>query len=228
MIATPGELKIVGIGGSLREGSCSYLALEYAIGLLRQMGCQTRILDLRLMPLPFCDGDNEDPRPDFPGVAELRREVLHAHGLILCTPEYHGGVSGVLKNALDLLTVEHLSGKVAGVISVLGGVGSVSAINELARILRCCHAWVLPESIAIARAKSVFQCGSITDTDLLNRFRRFARSLAWSAARIADSDGQMTACNQTTGGFHETLNASLTFLGDAREPAGHARSIDRQ
>ena len=69
--------------------------------------------------------------------------------------------------------------------------------------------------------------GSITDTDLLNRFRRFAGSLAWSAARLADFDGQMTARNQTTGGFYETFNASLTFFGDPREPAGHARSIDR-
>jgi len=181
----PTRLRVVAIGGSLRENSCCYLALEYLTNLLIDLGCEARILDLRLMNLPFCNGDNQDPRPDYPAVAELRRAVSSAHALILATPEYHGGISGVLKNTLDLLSGEHLRGKIAGIVSVLGGVSNSNALNDLGRILRCCHAWVLPEYIAIARSHSVFLTGAIDDADLRKRFNNFAHSLVWSAARIA-------------------------------------------
>lgn len=179
------DLKIVAIGGSLRENSCSYLALEYLTKLLVDMGCEVQTLDLRSMELPFCNGDNLDPRPDYPAVGQLRSAVSGAHALVLATPEYHGGISGVLKNTLDLLSAEHLSGKVAGIVSVLGGASNSNALNDLGRILRCCHAWVLPEYIAIARAHSVFATGAITDAELRKRFNNFAHSLVWSAARIA-------------------------------------------
>lgn len=224
MIAVPSELKILGIGGSLREQACSYLALEHVVGLLAQMGCQARIFDLRVMSLPFCNGDSRDPRPDYPAVAELRRAVSSAHGLILATPEYHGGVSGVLKNALDLLSTEHLKGKVAGVVGVLGGSNGSNAPNELARILRCCHAWVIPEYIAISRAQSVFVSGAITDADLLNRFHRFAQSLVWAAMRIADPD--TPAEIQPKEIHHETtFNSSLYRDHDTDGPNHHARPI---
>ena len=70
-----GDLKIVAIGGSLRENSCCYLALEHLTQVLIRLGYQTRIFDLRIMRLPFCDGDNQDPSPDYPAVGELRRAV---------------------------------------------------------------------------------------------------------------------------------------------------------
>ena len=81
----------------------------------------------------------------------------------LATPEYHGGISGVLKNTLDLLSGEHLKGKIAGIVTVLGGASNSNALNDLGRILRCCHAWVMPEYIAIARAHSFFLTGAIND-----------------------------------------------------------------
>jgi FMN reductase len=214
-------LKIVAIGGSLREQSCSYLALGHVTNLLADMGCQVRIFDLRVKHLPFCNGDNKDARPDYPAVEELRHAVSDAHALVLATPEYHGGVSGVLKNALDLLSPEHLKGKVAGVISVLGGGTNSNAVNDLGRSLRCCHAWVLPEYIAIPRAQGVFFNGAIAESDLVNRFNRFARSLVWSAARIADSGTQLTPSNKQTGVFHETFNSSLPLFRSAGEPTRH-------
>ena len=215
-----GDLKIVAIGGSLRENSFSYLALEYLMHVLNDLGCQTQILDLRVMCLPFCDGDNRTSRPDYPAVDELRRAVSNAHAIVLATPEYHGGISGVLKNALDLLSAEHLRGKVAGIISVLGGAPNSNAVDDLGRILRCCHVWVLPEYIAIAHAHSVFHAGAITDANLLDRLNKFARSLVWSAARMADCNEQVT---QTKRSFHETVDSFPALFQSAGEPARQAR-----
>jgi FMN reductase len=183
-----GDLKIVAIGGSLRERSFTYQALEHITSLLTGMGCHVRLLDLRIMPLPFCNGDSRDPRLDYPAVGELRRSVLEAHALVLATPEYHGGVSGVLKNALDLLGAEHLEDKVAGAISVLGGAADSNALNDLSRILRSCHSWVIRHHIAIGQPGKVFVDGCISDVRLRIRFEEFAWELVQSAVRLSHPD----------------------------------------
>lgn len=180
-----GQLRVLGIGGSLRAASRSHLALEHAIGLARSSGCRAEIFDLRSNPLPFCNGDNSDARPDCPGVAKLRKAVVSADALILATPEYHGGMSGVLKNTLDLLEIEHLDGKVVGAISVLGGPSNCNALNDVRRVMRWCHAWVIPEQIAIGHAKDALAGRQIDSPDLLARFREFVRSLLWTTIRLS-------------------------------------------
>ncbi|MFN7566008.1 MAG: NADPH-dependent FMN reductase, partial [Microcystis sp.] len=104
-------IKIVGINGSLRPGSYSAMALEVAISRVGALGIETEIIDLRKLSLPFCNGG--DDYSDYPDVAKMQQTVKSAAGLILATPEYHGSVSGVMKNALDLMSFEELSGKVA-------------------------------------------------------------------------------------------------------------------
>ena len=180
------DLRIVGIGGSLRERSCSYMALEHMMMLLTRLGCSTEILDLRRTRLPFCAGDKHELWSSYPGVAHLRRAVSEAHALVIVTPEYHGGMSGVMKNALDLLDPEHLEGKVVGAISVLGGPANSNALNDVGRIMRWCHAWVIPQQIAVGRASTVFVNGQIADAGLRKRFEHFAQSLVWSATRLGN------------------------------------------
>lgn len=191
------ELRVVGIAGSLREHSCSHLALAHAITLLRQLGCSTQIIDLRKTQLPFCNGDKNETWSAYPGVAELRTGVSRAHALLLVTPEYHGGVSGVLKNALDLLEPKDLDGKVTGTISVLGGPANSSALNDLSRIMRWCHAWVIPQHIAIGRASQAFVDGQVADKDLRQRFEEFAESLMCSTVRICGLDGFVNESSRT-------------------------------
>ncbi|MCU0515944.1 MAG: NAD(P)H-dependent oxidoreductase [Oscillatoria sp. Prado101] len=174
---------IVGFAGSLRSGSYSQLALRQAAQRVEALGAQVEILDLREMRLPFCSGDKE--YPDFPDVERLRTAVKQADGLILATPEYHGGVSGVLKNALDLMSFEHLSGKVAGLISVLGGQSNSNALNDLRVIMRGVHAWAIPEQIGIGQAWQAFGPeGKILDEKLSQRFDQFAQSLVDSTRKI--------------------------------------------
>lgn len=59
-------VKIVGIGGSLRAGSYSQLALTVAAGRVQALGAEVEILDLRSLDLPFCDGENN--YRDYPNV----------------------------------------------------------------------------------------------------------------------------------------------------------------
>lgn len=176
-------VKIVGIGGSLRPTSHSQIALNLAARRVEAMGAEVEVLDLRLLQLPFSNG--EDDYPDYPDVERLRHAVKQADGLILATPEYHGSLSGVLKNALDLMSFEHLDSKVTGLISVLGGQSNSNALNDLRIIMRWVHAWVIPEQIAIGQAWKAFTPdGKIVDDKLSQRFDQFAQSLVENTRRI--------------------------------------------
>ena len=176
-------IKIVGINGSLRSGSYSAMALEVAISRVQGLGVETEIIDLRKLSLPFCNGG--DDYSDYPDVAKMQQTVKSAAGLILATPEYHGSVSGVMKNALDLMSFEELSGKVAGLISVLGGQSNSNALNDLRIILRWVHAWVIPEQIGLGQAWKVFnEEGEILDEKLSQRFDAFAESLVDNTRKL--------------------------------------------
>jgi NAD(P)H-dependent FMN reductase len=169
-------VKIVGIAGSLRPDSYSVQALKLAISRVEALGAGVEIIDLRQMNLPFCNGG--DDYPDYPDVEKLRNAVKEADGLILVTPEYHGSVSGVLKNALDLMSFEHLSDKVVGGISILGGQSNNNALNDLRTILRWVHAFVIPDQIAIGQAWKAFDNeGKLLDEKLSQRLDRFAQNL---------------------------------------------------
>jgi FMN reductase len=177
-------VKIVGITGSLREGSYSVLALKEAANRIKALGAEAEIIELKDLQLPFCDGGDE--YPDYPDVEILREKVKAADGLILATPEYHGSVSGVLKNALDLMSFEHLSGKVAGLISVLGGQSNSNALNDLRVIIRWVHGWVIPEQVAIGQAWQAFDSeGKLTDEKLAKRFDSFAQSLVDNTIKLS-------------------------------------------
>ncbi|MBD2102460.1 NADPH-dependent FMN reductase [Leptolyngbya sp. FACHB-261] len=181
--SNPEQVKIVGISGSLRPDSHTYQALNFAAQRVASLGASVEVLDLRTLTLPFCDG--LDNYSEYPDVEKLRRTVKQANGLILATPEYHGSLSGVLKNALDLMSFEQLDGKVVGAISVLGGEQNSNALNDLRLIVRWVHGWVIPEQIAVGRAWQAFdQNGQIKDEKLRQRFDDFARSLVENTRKL--------------------------------------------
>ncbi len=176
-------VKIVGIAGSLRPDSYSQVALQIAAQKVAALGATVEILDLRQMQLPFCDGG--DDYPNYPDVKRLQATVASADGLILVSPEYHGSISGVLKNTLDLMSFDQLSGKVAGFMSILGGQSNSNALNDLRVILRWVHAWSIPEQIAIGQAWQAFTPeGKISDQKLDKRFDLFAQSLVENTRKL--------------------------------------------
>jgi chromate reductase len=96
----PPVTRILAISGSLRERSYNRALLRAAEELAP---AGVKIEEFDLSPIPFYDGDLEavgDPEP----VAELRAAVAEADALLIATPEYNRGTSGVLKNAIDWLS----------------------------------------------------------------------------------------------------------------------------
>ena len=176
-------VRFVGIAGSLRPDSYSQQALSLIGQRLEALGAEVEILDLRSLNLPFCDGGKD--YSDYPDVARLQEAFKQADGIILVTPEYHGSVSGVLKNALDLMSFDEFTSKVAGLVSVLGGQSNSNALNDLRIILRWVHAWVIPEQVAIGQAWQAFSPdGKLQDQKLSQRFDEFAQSLYLNTQKL--------------------------------------------
>ena len=171
-------LHIVGISGSLRIGSYTRRAVETALQGAAESGAKTRLIDLRDYDLIFRDGKDESHYP--PGVFRLRADVKQADGLILGTPEYHGGLSGVLKNVLDLMGFDEFEGKMIGLVGVSGGrMGAYDALNTLRNVGRALHAWVIPEQASVPEAWKVFtEDGRITDPQLEARLKEVGSQLA--------------------------------------------------
>ena len=176
-VKTNQPLRVIGISGSLREGSYTRMALKIALEGAEELGAETRILDLRNYDLTFMDGRNK-PYPQ--GVQRLRADVQRAQGIILGTPEYHGGMSGVLKNALDLMGFEQFGGKMLGLIGVSAGeLGAVNALNSLRTIGRALHAWVVPQQVSIPTVWKLFkEDGTLEDDNLRKRLKEAGREVA--------------------------------------------------
>jgi NAD(P)H-dependent FMN reductase len=179
-------IKVVGLNGSLRAGSHSRQALALAIEKAKALGAEAELLDLQTLTLPFCDGGDE--YPGFPDVKRLRNTVKQADALILATPEYHGTMSGVLKNALDLMGFDELSGKMTAHISVLGGQVNNNALNDLRTTLRWVHAWTIPEQVAIGQAWNAFdEQGHLKDARLAKRLEDLVAGLI-KATKLMQAD----------------------------------------
>ena len=94
--ASSQAIQVAGICGSLRKGSFTRMALHVALAGAKEAGAQTRLLDLSEYHLIFCDG-KEDESGYPKDVFTLREDVRAAQGIILATPEYHGGYSGGIR-----------------------------------------------------------------------------------------------------------------------------------
>lgn len=176
---TRSTVRVVGLVGSLRPGSYTRLSVNLALEGAAELGAATRLIDLRDYALPFCDGSKDESHYP-PDVTRLRRDLREATGLILGTPEYHGGYSGVLKNALDLMGFAEFEGKTLGLLGVSGGrMGAAHALAGLRTASRSLRAWVLPTEVSIPQVSQQFDAhGLMKDADLAQRIRDLGRQVA--------------------------------------------------
>ncbi len=171
-------IHVAGLCGSLRPGSYTRMAVEYALRGAREAGAETNLIDLREYTLVFRDGTDDESR--YPAdVFRMRALVKEADGIILGTPEYHGSFSGVLKNALDLMGFDELEGKMLGLVGVSGGkMGAFEALNTLRNVGRALHAWVIPAQASVPEAWRVFDpSGNLKDPGYEERLLNVGREV---------------------------------------------------
>jgi FMN reductase len=176
------ELKIIGICGSIRQGSFTKKALTIALAGASELGCNVEMLDLNDYQLYFCDGlprESLNAKKVPNDLAKFKDKLKNAHGIIIATPEYHGSFSGVLKNALDLVGTEEFKSKVVGLVGVSGGaMGGLSAVGPLRDVFRSLHAWVLPAQALVPQVWKEFNDnGSCKNESVELRLRDLGKSV---------------------------------------------------
>jgi len=147
--------RILLLYGSVRERSFSRLATEEAARLLQAMGAETRTFDPRGLPLP-------DDAPDtHPKVQELRQLAEWSEGMVWCSPERHGAMTGIMKAQIDWIplalgAVRPTQGKTLAVMQVCGGSQSFNAVNQLRILGRWMRMITIPNQSSVAKAFTEF------------------------------------------------------------------------
>ncbi|MFD1953154.1 NADPH-dependent FMN reductase [Paenibacillus thailandensis] len=139
-------MKVTLIAGSNRANATSTNLLKYMETLLKADRVSVSFIDLSELPLPLFTPDNWDFHPN---VRHMLGAIADGDGLILATPEYHGSISGALKNALDYVQADQVAGKPVLSVSSAGGPLGVSSLTHLQTIVRNLHGINCPEWISI-------------------------------------------------------------------------------
>ena len=137
--------------GSLRAVSYSKLLILEAARLLEVLGAEVKIFDPHNLPLP-------DDAPDtHPRVQELRKLAAWAEGMVWCSPERHGAMTGIMKAQIDWIplsmgAVRPTQGKTLAVMEVTGGSQSFNAVNQMRLLGRWMRMITIPNQASVAKA----------------------------------------------------------------------------
>lgn len=163
---------IVGISGSLRDGANTLTLVKTTLEIAAGAGAKTTLLDLREHPLPLYEAHESYAGNET--VERIKSLVDGCDALLLGSPEYHGCMSGALKNLLDFLYRE-LAGKPVGLVSATGGSQGSGCFDNMRAAVHACHGWVLPY-VTAATGRDI-QDGAVTNERVLDRLQRMARDL---------------------------------------------------
>ncbi|HHQ4307758.1 TPA: arsenical resistance protein ArsH [Serratia fonticola] len=147
--------RILMLYGSVRERSYSRLATEEAARLLTAMGAEVRIFNPSGLPLP------DDAPESHPKVMELRELVRWSEGMVWCSPERHGAMTGIMKAQIDWIplsegAVRPSQGKTLAVMQVCGGSQSFNAVNQMRILGRWMRMITIPNQSSVAKAWQEF------------------------------------------------------------------------
>ena len=143
--------RILLLYGSLRARAYSRLANEEAARVLRRLGAETRTFNPSGLPLP------DDAEASHPKVQELRELAMWSEGMVWCSPERHGAMTGVMKSQIDWVPlalggVRPTQGKTLAVMQVSGGSQSFNAVNQLRVLGRWMRMVTIPNQSSVPKA----------------------------------------------------------------------------
>lgn len=178
---------LLALGGSTTPHSASERALRLAVDAT---GLEVTSITGRALMLPIYDTETRERTPEAHALIEAARR---ADGILIASPGYHGGVSGMVKNALDYLEdLRHderpyLEGRVVGLIGVAHGwqtaVGTLAQLRDVVHSLR---GWPTPLGVAINDSAGLIGADAAhSDPHVVGQLQTLGRQVAETAARLA-------------------------------------------
>lgn len=172
---------IVGIGGTTRIGSSSETALRYTLGLIAGMGATTELIVGPLLDLPMYDPSDEHRSPS---ARRLVQSLRRADGIVIATPAYHGGMSGVIKNALDYVEDmradqrPYFDGRAVGiVVSAYGAQALGTTLVGVRSVVHALRGWPTPFAAALNSQNRPFENGMPSNAEVAGQLETVARQV---------------------------------------------------
>ncbi len=161
------DLKVLGVAGSMRDGSYSKKALNLALESAKRHGAQVQLLELAKVDIPIYSPSSTVP-------AKVEENVAWADAFILASPDYHGSMSGALKNFLDYF-YEEFSGKLFGYV-VASHEKGLTVMDQMRTAVRQCYGWSLPYGVSI-NGEQDFMEGRLSNQRIQQRLNMMGRDL---------------------------------------------------
>ncbi len=163
------HLNVLAVVGSLQRDSVTRVVVRHVARQLEAAGCTVDLLDLDKEPLALYSPDTAHNLPDYP---TLQARVHGADVIVLGSPDYHGGMSGTIKNFLDHFWRE-FAGKLFATI-VASHEKGLTVMDQVRTVARQCYAWTLPYGVSFAEEVDVKE-GQLASDSLRQRLEMLIR-----------------------------------------------------
>ena len=164
---------LLGIGSSLRKNSSSNRILRMVLEKSQRYGADTKLIELREINLPIFNPNK--PRETSDDVKKLNNQMINADAFILATPDYHGSMSGGMKNFLDYYWYE-FSGKIFGYI-VSSHEKGLTVMDHMRTAIRQCYGWSLPYGLSIHSENDFDEHHNLNNPQLQLRMENMSRDI---------------------------------------------------
>lgn len=165
--------KLLGIGSSLRKNSSSNKILKMVVDKSQRYGANTSILELSKINFPIFNPNK--PKEISEDIKKINDQIINADAFILATPDYHGSMSGGMKNFLDYYWYE-LSGKIFGYI-VSSHEKGLTVMDHMRTAIRQCYGWSLPYGLSIHAENDLDEHYNINNPQLQSRIENMSRDI---------------------------------------------------
>jgi FMN reductase len=165
------SLNVLAVAGSLNRASATRIVVNLIAQQLIGAGARVDVLDLLDEPLALFNPDSSHAQEDFP---KLKMRVEQADVLLLGTPDYHGSMSGAMKNFLDHFWQEFAGKLFASVVA--SHEKGLTVTDQLRTVARQCYAWSMPYGISFVDKTDV-KDGQIASDAFRQRLEMFVRDV---------------------------------------------------
>ena len=184
------QLHVLAVIASLHRDSVTRCVIREVAKQFEAADCAVDVLDLEKEPMAIY---NPDTAHDSPAYGGLQARVEEADVIVLGTPDYHGGISGAMKNFLDHFWHE-FAGKLFATI-VASHEKGLTATDQLRTVARQCYAWSLPYGVSFAEGSDV-KDGKVVAESLKKRLEMLVRdSKVYGELLSRQRKADLTACD---------------------------------